>query len=250
MARVAFLILTSYIYSSTILKIFIFKGDLMNPFVLQIAEVIERGKVNQAAPYPPDLKGQDGADELGKKALETGLSPSEVLDGCMMGMKAIGEKFSRNEVFVPQLLMSAKAMSAVMVHLQPYFQSGDVKRKGVFVIGTVAGDLHDIGKKLVTMVIEGNGWEVKDLGVDVSTEKFASAIEENPGCALGLSALLTTTMVNMEETVKAIKKKYPSVPVLIGGAPVTQDFADKILADGYASDPQKAVSVLESLLHK
>jgi methanogenic corrinoid protein MtbC1 len=249
MVQVAFCILTSYICFSSILTIN-FKGDLMNPLILQIAEVIERGKVNQAAPYPPELKGRDGADELGKKALENGLSPSEVLEGCMMGMKAIGEKFGRNEVFVPQLLMSAKAMSAVMVHLQPYFQSGDVKRKGVFVIGTVAGDLHDIGKKLVTMVIEGNGWEVKDLGVDVSTDKFISAIEENPGCALGLSALLTTTMVNMEETVKVIKQKHPAVPVMIGGAPVTQEFADKIKADGFADDPQKAVGVLETLMKK
>lgn len=219
----------------------------MNALIAQISEVIEKGKVNQASPYPPELKGKDGADELGIKALDSGLSPTEVLEGCMQGMKAIGDRFSRNEVFVPQLLMSAKAMSAVMVHLQPFFQSGDVKRKGIFVIGTVAGDLHDIGKKLVTMVVEGNGWEVKDLGVDVPIDKFLKTVEDYPGCVVGLSALLTTTMVNMHETVKAIKAGFPSTPVLIGGAPVTQGFADEIHADGYADDPQKAVAVLEKV---
>lgn len=220
----------------------------MSPIAIQISECIEKGKMNKTTPFPPELQGNDGADELGQQALKQGISPTEILEACMLGMKAIGNKFSRNEVFVPQLLMSAKAMSAVMVHLQPFFRNGDVKRKGIFVIGTVAGDLHDIGKKLVTMVVEGNGWEVKDLGVDVSPEKFMAAIEENPDCAVGLSALLTTTMMNMEKTVKAIKEKHPNTKILIGGAPVTQNFAERIKADGYADDPQSAVSVLEKLV--
>ncbi|MBN1479313.1 cobalamin-dependent protein [candidate division KSB1 bacterium] len=216
----------------------------MNEFVEQLAICVERGKVNKDAPYPPDLKGQDGADELAKKALDQGLKPDTILDGCILGMDRIGTKFSENKAFVPELLMAAKAMTAAMQHLKPYFQSGEVKRKGTFVIGTVAGDLHDIGKNLVAMVAEGGGFEVIDLGNDVSTDKFLAAIKEHPGCIVGMSALLTTTMVNMEGTIKAIKEQYPDTMVIIGGAPVTQSFADKIGADGYSPDPQGAVALL------
>jgi methanogenic corrinoid protein MtbC1 len=220
----------------------------MDGLIEKIAVCVERGKVNQSATYPPDLKDQEGADELAKKALNQGIKPAEILQGCMIGMKNIGEKFGKNEAFVPELLMSAKAMNAVMVHLEPFFKSGDVRRKGKFVLGTVAGDLHDIGKKLVSMVVEGNGWEVVDLGVDVSTEKFIQAIESHPGCVVGLSALLTTTMINMERTVKNIKEKSPETVVLVGGAPLTQVFADQIGADGYAPNPQEAVGVLNQLI--
>lgn len=216
----------------------------MSEFVEQLAVCVERGKVNKDAPYPPDLKGQDGADELAQQALEDGLKPDEILDGCILGMDRIGTKFSENKAFVPELLMSAKAMSAAMDHLKPFFQSGQVVRKGTFVVGTVAGDLHDIGKNLVAMVAEGGGFEVIDLGTDVSTDKFLAAIDEHPGCIVGMSALLTTTMVNMESTIKAIKAKSPDTQVLIGGAPVTQEFADKIGADGYSTDPQGAVAIL------
>lgn len=216
----------------------------MSEFVEQLAVCVERGKVNKDAPYPPDLKGQDGADELAKQALEDGLKPEEILDGCILGMDRIGTKFSENKAFVPELLMAAKAMSAAMDHLKPFFQSGEVVRKGTFVVGTVAGDLHDIGKNLVAMVAEGGGFEVIDLGTDVSADKFLAAVEEHPGCIVGMSALLTTTMVNMESTIKAIKEKSPTTQVLIGGAPVTQEFADRIGADGYSTDPQGAVAIL------
>ena len=219
----------------------------MTDLIEQISVCVERGKVNKDAPFPPDLKGQDGADELTEKALNANTDPNLILQGCMNGMQLIGEKFSRNEVFVPELLMAAKAMNAVMEHLKPYFQTGDVKRKGTFVIGTVAGDLHDIGKKLVAMVIEGNGWEVIDLGVDVSVDKFLGVVENSPDCAVGLSTLLTTTMVNMEKIVQEIKSKYPTTKILIGGAPVTQEYASQINADGYAPDPQGAVKVLDEL---
>lgn len=216
----------------------------MAEFVEQLANCVERGKVNKDAPYPPDLKGKDGADEMAKQALEQGLNPETILHGCILGMDRIGAKFSENKAFVPELLMSAKAMTAAMEHLKPYFQSGEVKRKGTFVIGTVAGDLHDIGKNLVAMVAEGGGFEVIDLGNDVSTDKFLSAIAEYPDCVVGISALLTTTMVNMEGTIKAIKEKYPQTLVIIGGAPVTLEFAEKIGADGYSADPQGAVAFL------
>ncbi len=218
----------------------------MNELIGKIAVCIERGKTNKTSPYPPDLRDQDGADELAKQAIDSGLDANDILGACMQGMQRIGEKFSLNEAFVPELLMSAKAMNAVMVHLKPFFQSGSVQRKGKFIIGTVTGDLHDIGKKLVTMVVEGNGWEVIDLGVDVSTEKFLAAIAQHPDAIVGMSALLTTTMVNMEKSIQTIKAKYPDTKVLVGGAPLTQDFANKIHADGYAPDPQAAVQILNS----
>jgi 5-methyltetrahydrofolate--homocysteine methyltransferase len=132
-------------------------------------------------------------------------------------------------------------MNASMEHLKPYFESGEVKHRGTMVIGTVSGDLHDIGKNLVKMVMKGDGWNVVDLGVDVSPEKFSDAVDDNPGCIVGLSALLTTTMLNMEGTVKLIREKSPDTKIFIGGAPVSQQFCDKIGADGYYPDPHGLV---------
>jgi methanogenic corrinoid protein MtbC1 len=203
----------------------------VSEFLEKLAICIEFGKINKQSPYPVNMKDEDGASEIAAEALKKGIKPDEILESCTLGMERIGEKFSQNKVFVPELLMAAKAMSAVMEHLKPFFKTGEVKRKGLFVIGTVTGDLHDIGKNLVAMSVEGAGWEVVDLGVDVSPDKFLDAVKEHPGCSLGLSALLTTTMVNMED-------------VIVGGAPVTQDFCDKIGADFYSSDPQGAVRYL------
>ncbi|HOJ33205.1 MAG TPA: corrinoid protein [Candidatus Hydrogenedentes bacterium] len=211
----------------------------------EIATCIERGKVNAASPYPPDMKGKEGADELVKKALDQGIPASEILEKALIvGMSAIGQKFSRNEVFVPDVLMAAKAMQAAMKHLRPFFDSGEAKHRGTFIIGTVQGDLHDIGKNLVAMVIEGGGYKVVDLGVDVSPEKFVDAVKQNPGASVGLSALLTTTMINMEKTVKLVKEAMPGTKVIVGGAPLTQEFADKIGADAYSPDPQGALEFL------
>ena len=182
---------------------------------------------------------------LTSAALEAGIGPNDILENSLIpAMEIVGNKFSRNEIFVPQMLMSAKAMGSAMKHLKPFFQSGEAKRKGVFVIGTVAGDLHDIGKNLVAMMVEGGGWEVIDLGVDVHADKFLQTIEEHPDCVLGLSALLTTTMVNMDETVKAIKAKHCDTQILIGGAPVTSEFCSTIGANFYSPDPQGAVNYL------
>lgn len=215
----------------------------------QLSHCIEFGKINQASPYPPDMKGQEGADELAQKALGQGIGANDILQkGLVPGMERVGVKFRENKVFVPQVLMSAKAMNAAMVHLKPYFQSGEVKRKGKFVIGTVAGDLHDIGKNLVSMMIEGAGWEVIDLGVDVSTEKLMETIKSHPGCVVGLSALLTTTMNNMANTVKKIKEELPNQVILVGGAPLTDDFRKQIGADFYSPDPQGAVEYLNAIV--
>jgi len=163
-------------------------------------------------------------------------------------MAVVGNKFSRKEIYVPQMLMSAKAMNSAMKHLKPFFQSGETKRRGKFIIGTVAGDLHDIGKNLVAMMIEGGGWEVIDLGVDVSSEKFLKALDENPGAVIGMSALLTTTMENMKKTVSTIREKYSGSKILVGGAPVTMEYCQKIGADYYSPDPQGAVNYLNQLV--
>jgi 5-methyltetrahydrofolate--homocysteine methyltransferase len=216
----------------------------MNELIQRISICVERGKVNKTSPYPNDLKGQEGSDELTKKALEESIAPSEILQACNDGMQRVGERFGKNEVFVPELLMAAKAMNAVMSHLKPFFQSGSVKRKGKFVLGTVAGDLHDIGKNLVSMVVEGSGWEVIDLGVDVKPNKFVEKIKENPGCTVGLSALLTTTMANMAKTVTEIKSQFPTTNIIVGGAPLSAQAAKQMGADAYAADPQGAVSLL------
>ncbi|MGA9118662.1 MAG: cobalamin-dependent protein [Bacteroidota bacterium] len=218
----------------------------MNEIVENIGLCIERGKVNKASPYPPDLKDQEGADEFTRQALESSIGPDLILQACNEGMRRIGEKFSRNEVYVPELLMAARAMNAVMAHLKPFFQSGSVKVRGTLVLGTVAGDLHDIGKNLVSMVVEGNGWQVIDLGVDVKPAKFLAAIQEHPGCIVGLSALLTTTMTTMARTIQEIKAQFPLTRVVVGGAPLTADAAVRMGADGYASDPQGAVQLLDN----
>ena len=218
----------------------------MPELLKRIAYCVEFGKINRNSTYPSDMIGQYGADELTNLALDTGIPPQDVLSkGLIIGMQNIGIKFRENKVFVPEVLMSAKAMTAAMNHLKPYFKSGDVKRKGKFVIGTVQGDLHDIGKKIVAMMLEGAGWEIIDLGANVTTEKFLDAVRQNPGCAVGLSALLTTTMVNMEGTVSKIKEKHSDTKVIIGGAPVNQKFCDSIGADFYSPDPQGAVEYLD-----
>jgi len=220
----------------------------MNDLLDKLIECVEFGKINLASNYPPTLKGLPGADELCREALASGTLPEKILnDALITGMSKIGEKFGQGKAFVPEMLMSAKAMSAAMVHLKPFFTSGTIKRKGTFIIGTVAGDLHDIGKNIVSMMIEGAGWEVIDLGVDVKTEKFLENIQKYPAGIVGLSALLTTTMVNMESTVREIKSRFPGQLILVGGAPLNLDFCKKIGADFYSSNPQGAVEYLKSI---
>lgn len=220
----------------------------MNETLKKLSYCVENGKTDKASPYPPAMKGEDGADELARRALDEGVKPDEILEAALIpAMAIVGNKFTRKEIYVPQMLMAAKAMNSAMKHLKPFFQSGETKRKGKFIIGTVAGDLHDIGKNLVAMMIEGGGWEIIDLGVDVGTEKFLKALDENPDAVIGLSALLTTTMENMKKTVTAIKEKHAGIKILVGGAPVTMDYCQKIGADFYSPDPQGAVNYLNQL---
>ena len=220
----------------------------METLFKEIAHCIEFGKINKTSPYPPDMKDKDGADELTRQALDDGAKPNDILSQALMvGMEKVGIKFRENKVFVPQVLMSAKAMGSAMVHLKPFFTSGEAQRKGVFIVGTVQGDLHDIGKNLVSMMVEGNGYEVIDLGTDVSSEKFIEETKKYPGCVVGLSALLTTTMSNMEKIVSDLKSDQPDMKVCIGGAPVTDDFCSKINADFYSPDPQGLVEYLNKI---
>ena len=218
----------------------------MNQLIDQISACVENGKVDMKSPYPPQMKGQPGADELTRQALDEGVSPNDVLNLALVpAMNRIGQKFTENKIFVPQMLLSAKAMSSSMAHLKPFFQTGEVKRKGVVVMGTVMGDLHDIGKNLCCMMVEGAGWEVIDLGVDVKPEQFVAAIDAHPNAIVGLSALLTTTMVNMGKIITAIRAKYPDTKVAVGGAPLNNDFAQSIDANGYGKDPQALITWLD-----
>lgn len=220
----------------------------MDPILSKLSEAVEVGKVDKNSPFPPQMKGQDGADELAKQALDSGVKPSDILTEALVpAMDRVGIKFSENKIFVPQMLMSAKAMGAAMAHLKPFFQSGDVQTKGTFIIGTVKGDLHDIGKNLVAMMVEGAGWTIVDLGVDVNEDTFNATIAEHPGAVVGLSALLTTTMANMEEIVKKIKEVNPETRVLVGGAPLNDEFREKIGADHYSPDPRGAVEYLNEI---
>ena len=218
----------------------------MNNLIEQISECVENGKVNLTSPYPPQMKGQPGADELTRQALDEGVTPNDVLNKALVpAMNRVGQKYAENRIFVPQMLLSAKAMSASMAHLKPYFQSGEVKRKGVVIMGTVMGDLHDIGKNLCCMMVEGSGWEVIDLGVDVKPEQFVAALDTHPHAIVGLSALLTTTMVNMGTIINTIRQKYPNTKVTVGGAPVNNEFAQSIGANGYGRDPQELILWLD-----
>lgn len=217
----------------------------MGNILEKLLNAVEVGKVDQKSPYPPQLKGEDGSRELTLKAIESGISPQEILEVALIpAMASVGKKFSENKIFVPQMLMSAKAMGASMIQLKPYFASGEIKTRGTFIIGTVKGDLHDIGKNLVGMMVEGSGWSIVDLGVDVGSDRFIEALKEHPGAVVGLSALLTTTMINMGEIVTSIREQFPGTRILVGGAPVNDSFCQKIGADFYAPDPQRAVEYL------
>ena len=221
----------------------------MNDLIDKLGECVEFGKINQASPYPPTMKGMPGADELTKEALDAGFSPQMILnDALIPAMNRVGNKFTEGKIFVPQMLLSAKAMNSAMKHLKPYFQNGEIRRKGVFIIGTVQGDLHDIGKNLTGMMVEGAGWEVIDLGTDVSAEKYIQALDEHPGAVCGMSALLTTTMSNMQPMIAAIREKHPGTKVIVGGAPLNAEFARQIGADAYGRDPQDDINWLDSIV--
>ena len=186
-----------------------------------------------------------------QEAVDSGIPPKDILNTMIEAMSIVGERFTRNEIFVPEMLISAKAMKKGVVTLKPYLAEGATSAMGKMVIGTVEGDLHDIGKNLVVMMIESAGFEVIDLGVDVTADTFVSTVRENPDTKLvGLSALLTTTMPAMENIVAELNKQdfRPNIKIMVGGAPITQEFADRIGADAYTEDAATAAVVAKKLV--
>jgi len=203
-----------------------------------ISEALQRGDAEKV-------------EELVKKALEENLTPKKILeDGLIKGMDIIGTKFKKNEVYVPEVLIAARAMHAGMDVLKPKLIESGVKNIGTVAIGTVKGDLHDIGKNLVKMMLEGAGFEVIDLGIDVSPDKFVEAVKEHKPNIIGMSALLTTTMVNMVDVIKALNVAglRDKVKIMVGGAPITQNYANQIGADGYSPDAASAVDKAKTFI--
>jgi len=203
-----------------------------------LAHAILEGKRNEAV-------------ELTQKLVDAGVTPKQILDeGLIAGMSVAGEKFKNGEYFVPEILVAARAMKASMEILRPLLVATDVQPIGTMVIGTVRGDLHDIGKNLVAMMMEGAGFKVVDLGVDVSADKFIEAAKEHNAQIVGMSALLTTTMTYIPEVIRAFDEAglRPKVKLIVGGAPVTQEWANQIGADAYAPDAATAVDKCKELL--
>jgi 5-methyltetrahydrofolate--homocysteine methyltransferase len=198
----------------------------------ELSKAVETGKRNDAK-------------QLTQALLEQGLKPLEVVEqGLVPGMSAIGEKFKNNEVFVPEMLIAARAMKECMAILEPLLADAGIKPKYTAVIGTVQGDLHDIGKNLVAMMLKGANFGIVDLGTNVPPEKFVDSAREHGARLVCLSALLTTTMPAMKTTVQAVRDAgLSSVKIMVGGAPVTQDFCNEIGADGYSQDAASAVDL-------
>jgi len=189
--------------------------------------------------------------EQTRKALSQGYRPEKILDdGLVQGMSVIGEKFKNNEVFIPEVLIASRAMNVGLEILRPLFSPDRAHLRGRIILATVKGDLHDVGKKIVGMMLEGAGFEVIDLGIDVSMVKIVRAVKTNRPSVLGLSALLTTTMSYMRDVVEAVEhaRLRSRVRLVIGGAPVTRSYADEIGADGYAPDAAAALELVKRLL--
>ncbi|MGE5528529.1 MAG: corrinoid protein [Patescibacteria group bacterium] len=189
--------------------------------------------------------------EITEAAIAEGLHPATIVnEGLIAGMSVIGQRFKNNEIYVPEVLIAARAMHAGLNLLKPLLAEKKVQPLARIALGTVKGDLHDIGKNLVGMMLEGAGFEVIDLGIDVSPDKFVEAIKTQRPSHLAMSALLTTTMPSMKDTIEALKAAglRDKVKVMIGGAPVTQNYADQIGADGYAPDAASAVELAKSLM--
>ena len=197
------------------------------------------------------IKGdQHEVDRLSKLALDSGFAANDILDdGLIAGMAIVGVKFRDNVIFVPEVLIAARAMKAGMAHIEPILSESGVEPIGTVIMGTVKGDLHDIGKNLCIMMLRGAGFVVHDLGVDTSPEEFIDAVHEHQAKVLGMSALLTTTMPNMGRTIQAFEDEglREEVRIMVGGAPVTQDFAEDMGADGYGKDAISCVDIAKEL---
>ena len=241
-------------------------SDISNEFIRQeVEEFIERPNereriINLFARARPKMQtiaaalidgDNDLVNQLTKESLDEGIEALEVMDdGLIAGMAIVGIKFRQNFIFVPEVLACARAMKAGMAHIEPILSAAGIKPIGKVVMGTVKGDLHDIGKNLCIMMLRGAGFEVIDLGVDTSADKFMAAVEENEVPLMGMSALLTTTMPNMGKTIEAFidADLRDQVKIMVGGAPVTQEFADEMGADGYGKDAMACVALAKRLM--
>lgn len=197
----------------------------------------------------------DGAEvqEFVKAALQEKQEPTVILnEGMIAAMREVGKRFEEGDFYVPEMLLSARAMQAGMAVLKPSLQQNNVQSTGKVVIGTVKGDLHDIGKNLVALMLEGAGFEIRDLGIDVAAEDFIAALRSESADILALSALLTTTLPSVKQTIRAVQEAglRDQVKIIVGGAPVTEDYARQIGADGYSPDASRAVGVAEALMRK
>lgn len=211
--------------------------------------VIQGRKTQDDEGIDEDLTGTPGVTELIQSALEQNIAPDRIIiQGLTAGMQVVGEKYSSKEYFIPDMLASAEAVGAAMDILKPYLEASNVETKGKFAIATVKGDIHDIGKNIVAILLKGAGYDVNDLGTDVPTEKIVEIVKEDKPDYLGLSALLTTTMVNMGEVIEALKENgvRDKVKVLIGGAAVSDEYAQEIGADAYCVDGFAAINVLDT----
>jgi corrinoid protein of di/trimethylamine methyltransferase len=217
--------------------------------VVEMFDVANLDKISKAI-----IKGDgDITFELTKKALAANVSANEILDkGVIPGLQKVGDLFGKGEYFLPELIVSGDAATSALELLEPILSKGGTPSRGKLAIGTVEGDVHSIGKNIVIMMLKGNGWDVTDLGVDVSPEEFCSAVDKGDFQILGLSSLLTMTMVNSAKTIEALTEAglRDKVKIMIGGAPTTQEWADKIGADAYAKDGPTAVRVAAALIGK
>ena len=187
--------------------------------------------------------------EQTKALIDSGADPLEIINnGLIAGMNVVGARFKNGEMFVPEVLMSAKSMAAGIEMVKPLIADKDMPSKGKVLLGTVKGDLHDIGKNLVGMMLESGGFKVINLGIDIAPEKFVAAVKEHHPEIVAMSALLTTTMLHMKDTIELIKEEGLKVKCIVGGAPISQDFADEIGADGFAPDAASAVELCSRLL--
>jgi 5-methyltetrahydrofolate--homocysteine methyltransferase len=217
----------------------------------QIRENVIQGRVTKDDEgLDEGMVGQPGVSELIEAALTSGISIEAIINqGLTAGMEVVGQKFEAKEYYIPDMLASAEAVGAGMELLEPHLAGSGVKAKGKIIVATVKGDLHDIGKNIVSILLRGAGYTVKDLGNDIDPQTIVTAVREERPQFLGLSALLTSTMVNMKDTIQALEDSglRDRIKVVIGGAPVSEEFARSIGADGYGADGFKAVAVVESL---
>ena len=214
-----------------------------------INHCVVQGHIDATSKFPKNMEGQEGVRELTQRAIADGVAVEDILmKGLIPAMTIVGQRYENNEIFVPEMLFSAKAMKSGLELIKPFLLEGSDLILGKVIVGTVQGDLHDIGKNLVCMMLEGAGFEIEDLGINIPAAKFLEAAKNNPEAIIGMSALLTVTMKNMKGVIELLRANELDNKVFIGGAPVTPAFAEEIGAEGYAKNANQAVREAKRLL--